>query len=99
MTGEPLFRIVFSPSSAAFNENSAVSAAPQIQDRQSAHKISRRHESKGKPVEIVGEFAPNDDFAVATRNEDQELRDILNEGFKLLMADPYWQELQAKYLK
>ena len=55
--------------------------------------------AKGKPVEIVGEFAPNDDFAVATRNEDQELRDILNEGFKLLMADPYWQELQAKYLK
>lgn len=50
-----------------------------------------------KPVQIVGEFAEPDDFGVATRNSDQELRDILNEGFKLLQQDPFWQELQEKY--
>ncbi len=50
-----------------------------------------------KPVRITGEFAEADDFGVATRNEDKELRDMINKGFKLLKADPFWQQLQAKY--
>lgn len=50
-----------------------------------------------KPVSITGEFAEADDFGVATRNEDKELRDLLNQGFQLLLQDPYWQELQQKY--
>ena len=55
--------------------------------------------SKGKPIKIIGEFAPADDFGVAIRNEDVELREMINEGFKLLKADPYWTTLQEKYLK
>ncbi|CAK7051594.1 MAG: L-cystine-binding protein FliY [Desulfovibrio sp.] len=51
-----------------------------------------------KPVKIAGEFAPKDDFGVATRNEDAELRGLINEGYKLLKADPYWQELHKKHL-
>ncbi|MCC8194812.1 MAG: ABC transporter substrate-binding protein [Deltaproteobacteria bacterium] len=51
-----------------------------------------------KPIKIIGEFAPADDFGVAMRNEDTELHAIINEGFKKLKADPYWEELQKKYL-
>lgn len=50
-----------------------------------------------KPVSIAGEFAEADDFGIATRNEDKELRDMLNQGFQLLVKDPYWEELQKKY--
>ena len=55
------------------------------------------HRSK-KPVKIIGEFAPSDSFGVAMRNEDKELHTIINEGLRLLKADPYWQTLQLKYL-
>lgn len=51
-----------------------------------------------KPIKVAGEFAEPDEFGVATRNEDTKLREIINEGYKLLKADPYWEELQAKYL-
>ena len=55
--------------------------------------------NKGKPVKIVGTFAPDDNFGVAIRKDDAELLKTINEGYKLLMADPYWKELQAKYLQ
>ena len=51
-----------------------------------------------KPVKIIGEFAPTDNFGVAMRKEDSELQKLVNEGYKLLQKDPYWLELQAKYL-
>ncbi|MDR2051487.1 MAG: ABC transporter substrate-binding protein [Deltaproteobacteria bacterium] len=51
----------------------------------------------GKDVRIVGEFAEADDFGVAVRKEDEELLRLINEGFKLLMQDPFWQKLQDKY--
>ena len=54
---------------------------------------------KGKAVKIAGDFGVVDNFAVATRNVDAEIRNVINEGYKLLMADPYWEELQTKYLK
>lgn len=55
--------------------------------------------AKGQKVKIAGVFGDSDLFAVATRNEDEALRTLLNEGYKLLMADPYWNELQARYIK
>ncbi|MDL2210370.1 ABC transporter substrate-binding protein [Desulfovibrio sp. OttesenSCG-928-O18] len=55
------------------------------------------HKAK-KPVKIVGEFADSDEFGVAMRNEDKELHGLINEGYKLLRADPYWEQLQEKYL-
>ena len=55
--------------------------------------------SKGKPVKIAGTFAPDDNFGVAIRKEDADTLNKVNEGYKLLLADPYWNELQAKYLK
>ncbi len=51
-----------------------------------------------KPVTILGTFGmKEEDFGYATRKEDTELLEKLNEGLKLLMADPYWEELQVKY--
>ena len=53
----------------------------------------------GHAVKILGSFAPDDNFGVAVRKEDGELLKLVNEGFRLLQADPYWQELEAKYLR
>ncbi|MDR1659084.1 MAG: transporter substrate-binding domain-containing protein [Desulfovibrio sp.] len=39
-----------------------------------------------------------DDFGVAMRKEDVSLHKIVNEGYRKLKADPYWKELQVKYL-
>ncbi|MEG6551633.1 ABC transporter substrate-binding protein [Desulfocurvibacter africanus] len=51
-----------------------------------------------KPVKILGTFGmKEEEFGYATRKEDAELLAKLNEGLKLLMADPYWEELQVKY--
>ena len=33
-----------------------------------------------------------------SRKDDAETMKLVNEGYKLLKADPYWKELQAKYL-
>ena len=52
---------------------------------------------KGKPVQEVAQFG-KDEFGVAIRKDDAETMKLVNEGYKLLMADPYWKELQAKYL-
>ena len=54
--------------------------------------------NKGKPVKIVGTFADDDVFGVAIRKSDKELLNLVNEGYRQLKADPYWKELQAKYL-
>ena len=54
--------------------------------------------ARKKPVEIVGTFGmPQEDFAYAVRKEDAALLDMLNEGLRRLMADPYWEELKKKY--
>ncbi len=55
--------------------------------------------SKGKAVKIIGTHGKPDSFGVAVRKDDAELRKMVNDGYKLLMADPYWIELQNKYLK
>jgi polar amino acid transport system substrate-binding protein len=55
--------------------------------------------AKGKPVKIAGTFGVREDFGVAIRHDDKELEKIINDGLKKLMADPYWAELKAKYIK
>lgn len=54
---------------------------------------------KGKAIKEAGEFAQGDVFAVALRKDDAELEKLVNEGYRLLKADPYWKELQAKYFE
>ncbi len=48
-------------------------------------------------MQEVAQFG-KDEFGVAIRKDDAETMKLVNEGYKLLMADPYWKELQAKYL-
>ncbi|MBR5051482.1 MAG: transporter substrate-binding domain-containing protein, partial [Desulfovibrio sp.] len=52
----------------------------------------------GRDVKICGTHGEEDNFGVAVRKEDTELKKLINEGYKKLMADPYWKELQKKYL-
>ena len=52
----------------------------------------------GRAVKKAGTHGEPDNFGVALRKEDKELEQLINEGYKKLMADPYWKELQKKYL-
>lgn len=54
--------------------------------------------SKGRAVKKAGTHGVPDDFGVALRKDDKDLRKLIDEGYKKLQADPYWQELQKKYL-
>lgn len=55
--------------------------------------------NKGRAVKKAGTHGEPDNFGVALRKGDKELRAIVDEGYRKLKADPYWQELQEKYLK
>ena len=52
----------------------------------------------GRAVKKAGTHGEPDQFGVAMRKEDKELQKLVNEGYKKLIADPYWKELQKKYL-
>lgn len=54
--------------------------------------------SKGRAIKKAGVHGEQDDFGVAMRKDETELRKLIDEGYKKLKADPYWKELQAKYL-
>lgn len=54
--------------------------------------------AKGRPVKKVGTHGEPDGFGVALRKGDKDLRKKIDEGYVKLQADPYWQELQKKYL-
>lgn len=54
--------------------------------------------NKGKDVKLVGTFAQDDEFGVAIHKDNAELMELVNEGYRRLKADPYWQELQTKHL-
>ena len=55
--------------------------------------------SKGRNVKKAGTHGKPDQFGVAIRKEDKELQALVNEGYRKLMADPFWKELQKKYLR
>lgn len=52
-----------------------------------------------KPVKIIGSFGMSDrEFGYAVRKEDTEFLRKLNEGLKILMKSPYWEELRKTYI-
>lgn len=65
-------------------------AAMDIAPAQDAQRV--------KPIEVVGTFTDPEYFGIAVRKEDKELLETINKGLALLKADPYWEELKAKYL-
>jgi polar amino acid transport system substrate-binding protein len=51
-----------------------------------------------KPVKLIGTFGMHEEnFGYAVRKQDTDLLVKLNKGLEMLMADPYWEELKAKY--
>ena len=54
----------------------------------------------GNRGQVYGDYSLqcSDEFGVGSRKDDAETMKLVNEGYKLLKADPYWKELQAKYL-
>ncbi len=54
--------------------------------------------AKGRAVKKAGTHGAPDDFGVALRKDEKELRKLIDEGYRKLQADPYWLELQKKYL-
>ena len=53
---------------------------------------------KGKPLKIVGIIISGEVYAYGVRKDDQELKEMLNEGLRRLMKSPKWDELRAKWL-
>ena len=53
--------------------------------------------ASGKPIKIAGVHGDPVSYGVALRKDDTELLKLVNEGYKKLMADPVWQQLQQKY--
>jgi polar amino acid transport system substrate-binding protein len=51
----------------------------------------------GQPVKIIGDIDTNEQYGIAIRKEDTLLLETMNKGLDQLMADPYWNELKAKY--
>ena len=51
----------------------------------------------GKPLKTIGVISTGEEYAIAVRKEDTELKALLNEGLKRLMSSPYWEELIKKY--
>lgn len=60
--------------------------------------IAKEVLKKDKKTKVVGTFdAAPENYGYAVRKDDAELLKKLNDGLKLLMADPYWKELKKKY--
>jgi len=51
----------------------------------------------GRPLKTIGVISTGEEYAIAVRKEDTELKALLNEGLKRLMSSPYWEELIKKY--
>ncbi|QYZ79741.1 amino acid ABC transporter substrate-binding protein [Methanofollis formosanus] len=52
---------------------------------------------QGKPLVMLGEIQTDEEYGVAVRKEDNELRATINEGLDKLMNSPKWDELKQKY--
>ncbi|MDD3622342.1 MAG: ABC transporter substrate-binding protein [Methanofollis sp.] len=52
---------------------------------------------QGKPLVMLGEIQTDEEYGVAVRKDDNELRAIINEGLDKLMNSPKWEELKQEY--
>jgi polar amino acid transport system substrate-binding protein len=53
---------------------------------------------KGKPLKILGTIKTGETYGYGVRKDDQELKEILDEGIRRLMKSPKWEELKAKWI-
>jgi len=60
--------------------------------------ISKEMLKKDKALKVLGTFdAAPENYGYAVRKGDAAMLKKLNDGLKLLMADPYWKVLKKKY--
>ncbi|QSZ67777.1 amino acid ABC transporter substrate-binding protein [Methanofollis aquaemaris] len=52
---------------------------------------------QGKPLVMLGEIQTDEEYGVAVRKDDNDLRATINEGLDKLMTSPKWDELKQKY--
>jgi polar amino acid transport system substrate-binding protein len=52
---------------------------------------------KTQPIKIVGTHKSGMAYGYGVRQEDNELREMLNEGIRRLQKSPRWEELKEKY--
>jgi polar amino acid transport system substrate-binding protein len=52
---------------------------------------------KTQPIKIVGTHKSGMAYGYGVRKEDNELREMLNEGIRRLQKSPRWEELKEKY--
>lgn len=52
---------------------------------------------EGQNAKIIHEIDTSEEYGIAIRKDDTDLLVTMNHGLDLLMADPYWDELKAKY--
>ena len=50
-----------------------------------------------RPIKIVGAHDSGEAYGYGVRQEDDELREMLNEGIRRLQESPRWDELKEKY--
>ena len=51
----------------------------------------------GQNAKIIQEIDTKEEYGIAIRKDDTALLEAMNRGLDLLMNDPYWDELKAKY--
>ena len=51
----------------------------------------------GQNAKIIHEIDTKEEYGIAIRKDDTALLEAMNRGLDQLMADPYWNELKAKY--
>ena len=51
----------------------------------------------GQNAKIIHEIDTKEEYGIAIRKDDTVLLETMNKGLDMLMADPYWNELKAKY--
>ena len=51
----------------------------------------------GQNAKIIQEIDTKEEYGIAIRKDDTALLEAMNRGLDQLMADPYWNELKAKY--
>lgn len=52
---------------------------------------------KGQPVKIIGRIETREEYGIAVRKEDKELKALLDEGIAKLKKSTKWDELIIKY--
>ncbi|GHV56102.1 amino acid ABC transporter substrate-binding protein [Synergistales bacterium] len=52
---------------------------------------------RGKPARIIGSIQTGENYAVAVRKSDKELKALIDKGLDMLMKSPKWEELKKKY--